>query len=116
MSINRCDLCYEVVADTTCGSGTTTLLIELELNTFYWMWMEDVNGNVYQYGNNTDGSGAFTFDSQWFPEGMFNAYSGPYDVSFSTSQSTNTGEPFMVDGTEYNCLLLTYKNLIYVYD
>ena len=80
------------------------------------MWMEDVNGNVYQYGNNTDGSGAFTFDSQWFPEGMFNAYSGPYDISFSTSQSTNTGEPFMVDGTEYNCLLLTYKNLIYVYD
>ena len=116
MSINRCDLCYKITIKTPCSGNYVTLPIELDPSTGIYMWVEDIHGAIYSYGNTTGIDGSFTFDPSYFPDGFFNPYSAPYDVSFSISGNEDTGESFQVDGVTYQCMIMDFKNITLVYD
>lgn len=107
MSINRCDLCYNVKV----LSCTDTIEINAGLtpSTQYTVFLEDNHSNIYTRTLTTDGSGAFTLTVSDFPDGMFNAYSGSYEVSVSTSATEDTSEELTIEGSSYYCILLTFN-------
>lgn len=107
MSINRCELCYEKVVS-GCES-TITFNVGLTPSTSYTVFLEDQNSNIYTRTLTTNGSGAFTLTVSDFPDGMFNAYSGSYEISVSTSSSIDTSEELTISGNSYYCILLKFQ-------
>ena len=108
MSINVCDLCYSLVVSQC--SNSYTLPITLIPSTAYNMWVEDMHGNIFQYSSTTNGTGKFTLITTEFPQGMFNQWSGTYEVTFNYSLDNQTYEPFTIDGGTYQCMLLSFAN------
>ena len=86
MSINICDLCYEV----TVPACKTTYIFDTGLDdqTQYSIILEDINGNTFNYVDTPSGNtGTWILDTTFFPEGMFNQWSGTYRITFSADTS-----------------------------
>lgn len=111
MSINRCDLCYELQVS-ACESSYT-FPIGLSHNQTYTMVLEDLHGNIFeQDGSPTQGSGGlWTITVSDFPEGMFNAYSGTYEITF---EHDGVLVPIVLDTTEYQCIVMKFKDVTVV--
>ena len=106
MSVNICDLCYEMTGE-ACYSA---LFIEAGLTptTDYTVWVEDRNDRIYIQAVTTDSGGDITLDLSAFDEGMFNAFSGSYIITVSTSQ---TIEELTVQGQAYQCIKVTFQDI-----
>jgi hypothetical protein len=84
MSINRCDICYHYVA----MACQDTYEIETGLNEgeTYTIVLEDHNGNIYM-NDMVQPSGQpgnpVTISTSSFPAGMFNQWSGSYEIYFT---------------------------------
>lgn len=118
MSINICDLCYEVTVPEC--KDIYTFATGLDSGTYYTMIMEDANGNLFNYISTPDGGdGMWTLDTTYFPEGMFNQWSGTYRLTFSadTSGDATVGdEELTIDGNSYFCIVLKMVKSTLVYD
>jgi len=118
MSINICDLCYE--ATVPACQDTYTFDTGLTAATPYTMILEDVNGNQYNYiSTPAGGSGTWTLNTSYFPDGMFNQWSGSYRITFSadTSGDATVGdEELTIDGSSYFCIIMKMVKSTLVYD
>jgi hypothetical protein len=117
MSINRCDLCYELIVKPCQNSYVFDTGLP---NTTHTMVLEDMHGNIFTEVNVPDGvSGEWTIHADQYPEGMFNEFSGTYEVYFTLGASGGIDgdlTPLTIDGTEYQCILIKVKNVTVVYD
>lgn len=109
MSINVCDLCYELTA-VSCY-GQLRLDIGQMANRVMTAFVEDKFGNFFAQGVLTDGIGSITLQMADFPEGMFNPYSGIYTVSISTSSLQSTYENMTIEGDNYNCIKVKFVDV-----
>ena len=109
MSINICDLCYEMTGE-ACYSA---LFFEAGLtpSTAYTVWIEDKNEHLYTQSVTTDSGGDITLDLTDFDEGMFNAFSGSYIVTVSTSATSQTIEELTIQGQAYQCIKVTFQDI-----
>lgn len=109
MSVNICDLCYEMTGE-ACYSA---LFIETGLTpaTDYTVWIEDHNERLYTQAVTTDSGGDITLDLSAFDEGMFNAFSGYYIITVSTSDTSQTIEELTVQGQAYQCIKVTFHDI-----
>ena len=109
MSINRCDLCY-VKTIASCGS-TIEFNVGLTPSASYTVWLYDQNENIFTRDVTADLTGDLTLTISDYPDGMFNAYSGSYEISVSTSSTEDTSEELTIEGSTYFCILLKFKTL-----
>lgn len=109
MSINICDLCYEMTVE-ACYSA---LFVEAGLTpaTSYTAWIEDKNERLYTQTVTTDAGGDFTLDLSAFDEGMFNAFSGSYLLTVSTSATSQTIEELTIQGQAYQCIKVSFQDI-----
>ena len=112
MSINICELCYVKVVP-ACQS-TYVVNTGLDENTTYWLNIEDVNGNVYQTYNNPGAGGLWNIYLDTYPDGCFNAFSGDYILTWSTSESFEDQVDLTINGETYPCMILKFKQLQFV--
>lgn len=114
MSISYCDLCYEYVA-TPCTSFTFP--IGLNAVTEYTMVLVDGHGNIFTQTGYPDPSvpeSTWTIDPSTYPDGMFNEFSGSYEVHFHEGgeyDSAAAPSTLTISGKEYQCVLITFKNV-----
>jgi hypothetical protein len=114
MSISYCDLCYEFIAE---PCENIILPVGLSAVTEYTMVLTDNHGNTYVQTGFPDPS---VPDSLWtvtvnnFPEGMFNEWSGTYEVHFHEGGAYDpeaATEPMTIKGVEYQCILIKFKKV-----
>lgn len=115
MSINRCDLCYELIVDACQASYTFPTGLSSQT---YTMVLEDIHGNIFTEINIPDEGGNWTIHASMYPIGMFNEYSGTYEVYF-VEGSGDIGDPnvpLYINETEYQCIKIKIKNATLIYD
>lgn len=111
MSINICELCYVKVVP----ACQTIYVVNtgLDENITYQLNIEDVNGNVYPYTANPVGAlGEWTIDTSIYPNGLFNAFSGDYILTWSTSENFEDQVDLTIDGETYPCIILKFKQVV----
>jgi len=115
MSINRCDLCYELIVEPCQSSYVFPTGLPSETHT---MVLEDMHGNIFTEISVPDGSGNWTIHADMYPDGMFNQFSGTYEVHFvyGVGGIDDASVPVTVDETEYQCILIKVKNATLIYD
>ena len=108
MSINICDLCYDLVGE-ACYSS---LFIEagLSATSDYTVHIEDKHEHSYTQDITTDDQGDITLDLTLFPDGMFTAFSGSYIVTVTQVGETAV-ESIIVDGQDYSCVKLVFQEV-----
>ena len=106
MSINRCDLCYELIVSGC--QDTYSLPTGLTAGTTYTMSIEDGHGKVFTMSGSPTAQDEFNVSPSAFPEGMFNPYSGSYEITF-----TEDGElqDLTIEGNTYPCILMKIKDV-----
>ncbi len=118
MSINICDLCYEVAVPAC--QDEYSFDTGLTAATPYTMILEDANGIQYNYIDSpVGGNGTWTIDTTYFPGGMFNQWSGTYRITFSadtTGDAVIGDEELTIDGNSYFCIVLKMVKSTLVYD
>jgi len=107
MSINRCDLCYELIVSAC--QDNYYLATGLDNNVTYTMSLADMHGNVFTMTGSPSVEDEFAIGTMDFPEGMFNAYSGNYEITF-TDEDDDIQE-LTIDGRNYFCILMKFKDV-----
>jgi len=102
MSINICDLCYELTA-VSCY-GLINLEVGLDANTSYTVFIQDKFVNYYTETIISDGIGSLLLNLDNFPDGLFTPFSGYYTISVSTNSLNNTFEDLTLEGETYSCI------------
>lgn len=110
MSINRCDICYHYVK-ASCAD-TISFQTGLDPNETYTIVIEDQNGNNYVKQDIEMGGNGYTINVADYPEGMFNQWSGSYEIYFTDGGFDGEQQTLTIDGKEYPCILMTFKNTI----
>lgn len=113
MSISYCDLCYEYVA-TPCEAFE--IPVGLSAITEYTMVLVDGHGNIFTQTGFPAALNpiSWSIDPSTFPDGMFNEFSGSYEVHFHEGGEYDSGaEPatLTIGDKEYQCVLITFKNV-----
>lgn len=111
MSINRCDICYHYVGEAC--QGTYEIPTGLSAGT-YTLVLEDQNGNVYMDTAAVAGAGSghpVTITVSDYPDGMFNQWSGSYEIYFTDGGFDGTQKTLSIAGKEYPCILMTFKDV-----
>lgn len=109
MSINRCDLCYELIVDAC--QDSYALITGLDPNETYTMSLETTNGNTITMTGSLNQDNEFTIPTASFPQGMFNAYSGDYEIVFTLDDEV---QELTIDGNSYYCILMKFKDVTVV--
>jgi len=105
MALSNCSECY-VLSAVTCY-GSVKLPVSLTANHAYHVFLEDMHGHLYHQAVTSDSSGNITVDLNAIDR-EFNAFSGSFDITISTSATTNTAESFTISATAYNCIRLSF--------
>ena len=115
MSVNRCDLCYELVLNPCQESYTFATGLD---NTLHTMVLRDIHGNIFTEMQNPDGAaGLWTIHASMYPEGMFNQFSGSYEVYFVEGTDTdNVSSTLYINEQEYQCILIKIRKETLIYD
>lgn len=110
MSINICDLCYEVTVPAC--QDTYNIPAGLTPDTYYTLILEDSNGNIYNNLSTTLPDGSFLLTTSEFPDGMFNEWSGSYRITFSLGVGivTEGDAELTIDGNTYFCIVMNFVN------
>lgn len=113
MSINICELCYvKVVPPCQTYYVVNTGLDE---NTNYYFSIEDINGNIYKTEGHSGGPlGTWYIYLDTYPDGCFNAFSGDYILTWSTSENFEDQVDLLIDGETYPCIILKFKQIQFV--
>lgn len=111
MSINICDLCY--VMEVPACQSSYSVDIGLSHTIFRWMFLEDEHGNVFVQKGKTlsTGNNPWVIDTTDYPEGMFNAYSGSYTLTWANSNDINEAIDVDIDSESYPCVILKFKDI-----
>lgn len=107
-----CQSCYAVSFETC--TANTSISAGLDINTVYYLWVEDKFSNFYLQQVTTNGAGNFQIDFSAFPDGLFTEYAGYFTLTVSTSSAFSTDETLTFNGTDYNCILFDFKKVIIV--
>lgn len=111
MSINICELCYTKVVE-ACQS-TYIVTTGLDHDLVYWLFLEDINGNLYKTQGQPDGIfGEWNINTHDYSPGMFNAYSGDYILTWSKSDNIDDQVDLTINGETYPCIILKFKQVV----
>ena len=77
-------------------------------------FVTDKFDNVYVEAVETNGSGEFVMDFTKYPESLFTADSGFFEMTVSESSAFSTDETLTFDGNFYNCIIFSFVNTITV--
>lgn len=108
MSINICELCYEMTVP-ACQTSYSILTGLSHVN-FHWLFLEDAHGNIFKQKGKTlqpDGK-AWVLDTTDYPDGMFNAYSGSYTLTWSDSDDIMDQVDLEINDQIYPCIILHF--------
>lgn len=105
MALSNCSECY-VLSAVTCY-GFVKLPVGLTQSTAYHVFLEDMHGHLYHQAVTSDSGGNLTVNLDAI-EREFTAFSGSFDITISTSATTNTAEAFTISATSYNCITLSF--------
>ena len=106
MSINLCDLCYELIVSAC--QDNYYLPTGLINGTDYTMSLEDLHGNVYTMTGSPTIDDEFIVTPNQFPDGMFNPYSGDYEITFTLNDEL---QELTINGAAYHCILMKIKDV-----
>lgn len=104
-----CDSCYEM--DYIACYSQVSFIAGLTPITEYTIFVRDRHGNFFTQEVVTDADGNFELDTTLFPEGMFNQYSGTYEISASLSPLFTTSETMTIGYEEFNCIKINFHNV-----
>lgn len=105
MALSNCSECY-VLSAVTCY-GSVKLPVGLTANHAYHVNITDMHGHVYTQAVTSDSSGDIIVDLDAMDR-EFTAFSGSFEITISTSATTNTAESFTISATAYNCIRLSF--------
>jgi hypothetical protein len=115
MSINQCDICYTMVANPC--EDTYEIPTGLTGNITYTMVLEDHHGNLYISDANqptVQPGNPVTISISSFDKGMFNQWSGSYEIWFTDGGIDGNQQTLTIGGKEYPCVLMTFKDVTIV--
>ena len=107
--MDNCSLCYHLKAQSCYGSLHITA--GLTHNHSYTVFLEDHHGHFHTQSVTSDNSGNFSLDLTAFPEGMFTAFSGTYELSVSTSAVSSTYETITIAAATYDCIAIDFVDV-----
>lgn len=109
MPLLNCDECYELTQVIDCEAPSIELSVASGLtpSTAYYVHLKDTHGKVYIFPTTTTAGGDL---SVTLPTDMrsFRSFSGKFEMSISTSDSTNTGETLTIGSQTYTCLVVSF--------
>jgi len=110
MSCQDCDECLEVTG-VACYS-ILDIVAGLDADTSYTVFLKDRHGNYFTQDITTDSAGDFQLDLTAFDDGMFNQYSGAYQLEVSQNALwPENPEVLTIGYEEYACLVIKFQNI-----
>jgi hypothetical protein len=74
----------------------------------YTFWLKDKFNNYWTRTTTTFGANYLELELQYFPKGMFNEYSGSFEITISEDELTNNPITFQINGVDYDCIVVNF--------
>lgn len=81
-----------------------------------YLWIRDKFNNIWDDIITVNADGSFDINMSNFPTGMFTPSFGSIDIFLTTDAKGQSVQEMSFDTQEYNCLILTVDNPVYLTD